>query len=229
LIILLACLSTTGFAFDLECSKLEKPIWAPDVLSCNVGNIKVTDRGAVMNAGLYDDNDKIKGLIIRVQTVHYVPKITVKMAKRLQLLLIEECGLKEIRKEDLKQFPELKILQLDGNDLEWLEGELFVFNPELVVVSFNGNKKLKYIGANLLDSLPKLGDAYFESTGCIYYDAEGREQVEELKTELKTECKDEPTKLKMMAATTTTTTTETANVITLEPSQPDERPSEASA
>jgi hypothetical protein len=195
-----------------------------------VDDLTITERGAVMNPSPYDDNNNIKGLEIENQIVHYVPKVTEKFAKRLEDLQIYVCGLKEVRKEDLEQFPQLKDLSLAWNDLQWLEGDLFAFNPKLEVVSFDGNQKLKYIGANLLDSLSELWSANFLSAGCIYFNAFDPEGLEELKAELKTDCKDEPTKFKMPVerTTTTTTTTEPATVTTLAPSQVSESPTEAS-
>jgi Leucine-rich repeat (LRR) protein len=224
LLILLACISAMGFAFDLECSKIEKLWWDDAVLTCTVGNLTITNRVAVMDTSKYDDNDKIKTLDIVNQTVYYVPRLTGKMAKRLENLEISECGLKEIRKEDLQQFPQLKILTLEENDLEWLEDGLFEFNPELKKIYFSYNENLNYIGPNLLESLPKLGVAGFMYAGCIRFFALGREELEELKTKLKTFCKNETTKLKMLAkqTTTTTTTTESATAIILTTSKADE-------
>jgi hypothetical protein len=109
-LISLACLSATGFAFDLECSQIVKRWWAKDYATCIVTDFTITERGAVMNPSEYDDNDEIKELVIRNQTVHYVPTFTVKFAKRLKRLEIKRCGLKEVRKEDLEQFPQLKYL-----------------------------------------------------------------------------------------------------------------------
>jgi Leucine-rich repeat (LRR) protein len=181
-----------------------------------VKKLRITDRGAVMNPSSYDENDDITNLGIYRQTVHYVPKFTVKFATRIKYLTILRCGLKEIRKEDLKQFPQLEKLWLGNNDLEWLEGDLFAFNPELVGLSFDDNEKLKYIGENLVDLLPRFREAVFRSAGCIefiYTKTYG--SLEELKTKLNTECKDEATRLKMLAERTTTTTTESATSTTL--------------
>jgi hypothetical protein len=60
LMISLAC-ATTGFTFDLECSKLEQLWWTKGKLICTVDaeNLTNTDRGAVMNPSPYDDNDAI--------------------------------------------------------------------------------------------------------------------------------------------------------------------------
>jgi hypothetical protein len=189
-----------------------------------------------MSPSTYDDNDEIEGLSMWHQIVHYVPKFTVKIRKRLHIIQIYGCGLKELTKEDLKQFPQLRHLFLDKNDLEWLKSDVFVFNPKLEEISFLDNEKLKFIGANLLDSLPKLWNADFRSAGCIHFFAGSPETLNNLKTELKTKCKDEETKLKVPAERTTSTittstisTTEFAALTTLVTSQTDENPTEASA
>jgi hypothetical protein len=236
MVLSLACLGSMGFAFDLECSRFLEGARFGDYLTCFVDNLTITHRDAVMNPSSYDDNDNFKSLTIRQQIVHYVPKFIEKFAKRLEYLTIYNCGLKEVRKEDLKQFPQLKILWLKYNDLEWLEGDLFVFNPKIEEIFFEGNKKLKYIEANLLDSLPKLVNANFYLAECIDIWAFNPKQMEKLKTKLKTECKDTPTKLKMLVEQTTTTTTtesvivttESETVTTLVPSQADESPTESS-
>jgi Leucine-rich repeat (LRR) protein len=230
MLISLACLSSTGFAFDLKCKTIEKPPWTQVKLICNVINLKITDRGAVMSPSLYDDNDEIEGLNIEYQIVRYIPKFTVKLAKRLKLLRIDRCGLKRVRKEDLKQFPQLERLTLGRNDLEWLEGDLFAFNPNLEVVSLHDSKKLKYIGENLLDSLPKLEAAIFGNSGCIDIVAFEADTLEKLKSDLKIKCKNESSKLKMLAEQTTmTTTTNDSTIVTsLATSKFDEKPTEAS-
>jgi Leucine-rich repeat (LRR) protein len=200
-VVSLACASATGFAFDLECSETEKWANTHDELCIvdNLNGLKITERGAVMSPSQFDDVNKITWLVIRNQTVHYIPKFTVKLAKRLTFLVISRCGLKEVRKEDLKQFPQLKTLALDKNDLEWLEGDLFVFNPVLELVMFSLSRKLKYIGENLLDSLPKLENAWFDHAGCINDFTISSRELKAFKTKLKSECKDEPTRLKMLA------------------------------
>jgi Leucine rich repeat len=153
-------------AFDLECFNFNV---TGSVSSCHAANLNVKEKYQIMNPHSIDAQDEVKGLVIRNQTVYYMPKFTDLLAQRLQVLYIENCRLKVVSKKDLEQFPHLKYLSLTRNDLEVLDGDLFDFNLELEKMWLIGNSRLRFIEANLLDSLPKLWHANFVVAGCIDY------------------------------------------------------------
>lgn len=203
----LTYLCAVGFAFDLECSSLEADFVlerAGNVLACHTKDLKVTEKDETMNPSTIDDNEQVKGLVIKNQIVNFIPKFTDSLAKRLEALLVDSCHLKVVSKEDLQQFPQLKRLTLNNNDVERLGGELFDYNPQLELFWFDkDDHKLNFIGANLLDSLTKLKEVMFNGTGCINFYSNNLRTLQQLKKKLETSCKDEPTKLKMLEHHTT--------------------------
>ena len=73
--------------------------------------------------------------------------------------------LKEITKNDLKAFTNLKELKLAYNDLEKLDGDLFEHNRKLEYLNLDYNK-LKHVGEELLQNL-NLAVTEFSNSGCI--------------------------------------------------------------
>jgi Leucine-rich repeat (LRR) protein len=202
-----------GFAFDLECSEVEEENWdGQKDFACYVKTMNVTKKGESMNPSAIDDDIRVEKLEIRHQIVNYLPKFTVSLAQRLKYLSVASCHLKIVSKEDLEQFPDLTILSLSHNDLERLDGDLFDYNPRLYAVWFNDNKKLKFIGANLLDSLTELENADFTIAGCIDFDALKPATMSKLKEQLKTSCKDDSTEIKMVEDQNKTTTESTSSI-----------------
>jgi hypothetical protein len=205
LLVTLTRLCAAGSAFNVQCSYSGDNAWlSKTVLSCQLENLEITERGEVIKTS-FDSLNQVKGLVIQSQIVNFMPKFSILFAERLKLLQVDYCRLKVILKEDLRQFRHLTHLSLSVNDLEWLDGDLFDFNPELKMVSFWRNDKLMFIGAHLLDSLTKLKQAQFDPAGCISVDANNPEKLSELKEKLITSCKDDVTELKMLEERSETT------------------------
>jgi hypothetical protein len=159
--------------------------------------MNVTKRGEIMSPN-FENNSTVKMFEVEKKTVNFMPKFTVLLAKRLESLFIINCHLKVVLKEDLQQFPQLRRLSLSNNDLEWLNGDLFDYNPQLHSVWFNKNN-LKFIGENLVNSLTKLDFVDFMDAGCINFCVWKLEMISELKEKLKCSCKDKSTESNMLA------------------------------
>jgi hypothetical protein len=75
----------------------------------------------------------------------------------LEGIMINYGRLKEITQQNLMKFPNLKHLNLDSNDIEVLEIDLFASNPLLKVIWF-ANNKLNSIADESLKNLVHLQD-----------------------------------------------------------------------
>lgn len=75
--------------------------------------------------------------------------------KFIEELIVTHSKLQTITKLDLRQFENLKLLSLSGNDLEDIPGDLFEFTRHIENAHFNDNK-IKFIGCKLLDGLQHL-------------------------------------------------------------------------
>lgn len=74
------------------------------------------------------------------QKVFYFPQGLDKFFQNIMTIEIVKCGLKEIHGSDIKVFSNLSRLDLNGNRLEFLEGDLFNFNPQIKSIYLNGNR-----------------------------------------------------------------------------------------
>lgn len=84
-------------------------------------------------------NDDVEILFIGFQMVEHFPKGLLKIFPNLTVLMITECGLKQIKKEDLVGFGKLEVLHLWGNKITVLEEDLLMNTPKLRYVSFRSN------------------------------------------------------------------------------------------
>lgn len=134
----------------------------------------------------YDDDDdsycyEMKSFYIYQSPLcNFIPTGITNYFKNLTILVVAHTGLKSVTKEDLQPFKHLRGLYLDNNQLEFLEEDLFMFNPRLQEINFSKNK-LKYIAYNVLDSLAFLKKADFLKNRGINIGATGLEQIEILK------------------------------------------------
>lgn len=86
----------------------------------------------------------------------YLPKVTT---------IFVEKGLQDITKEDLRQYPKLLEIYLSDNEIEWIEKDLFIYNPQLQLVFFD-RCKIKYVDPNVFDHLNMLVFLGFDNNIC---------------------------------------------------------------
>lgn len=113
-------------------------------------------------------------------------------------------SLTSLTSEDLKPFPKLQMILLGSNKLTSLDGDLFVYSPEMHYISFDNNL-LESIGYGLLDDLNKLTNAYFNGNPCINV-ATPPQTIQELKVKLLDQCP--PSTVKVTTARMTSPTSE---------------------
>lgn len=113
-----------------------------------------------------------------------MPKGFSKFFPNLQGLFAHSTGMSIVVKEDLVGFPKLRYLDMSFNRIKTLPSNLFEGNPELEWIDFSDNL-LRHIGINLLNPLTKLDHANFESNTCINMRAQDKENLKELKPQLK--------------------------------------------
>lgn len=87
----------------------------------------------------------------------------------LEELSLKNAGLKQITKEDLKPYgSKLKNLDLSYNEIEFLEKNLFIYNPNLVEIIFNNNK-IRHVMNGAFNNIPKVERLWFEPNPCEIY------------------------------------------------------------
>ena len=132
-------------------------------------------------------NDDVFGISAYKKIIQFFPK-GLKFFKNLKLILFGSCQLKEIHQSDLKPFSNLVYIFLYENKIEFIEAELFNFNPNLEVVGFQ-ETEIIHIDPNVFDHLIKLRYFWFSDGSCVGEDVEdSREQVQEVIKIVKSNC-----------------------------------------
>lgn len=102
-------------------------------------------------------HNDVKQISFIGKTVNYFPRGITKFFENIERVDIESGSLKEITKEDLREFGDkLKILRLPtGNEIEVIEADLFIYNNNLEWINLTNNK-IKHIENGVFDHLENL-------------------------------------------------------------------------
>lgn len=152
---------------NLPLTTLSDPYTCKAKSLCKGQGTEVT--GVSMNHLGHKSNDHVEYFRLLESKIEYFPSNVESFFPNLQGLRIKAC-IKEISREDLRPFPQLKLLALDGNMIEVLERDLFDYTQNLKWIYFENNN-IAHVGPNLLKSLSKLEWAYFSGNVCIDEDA----------------------------------------------------------
>lgn len=101
-----------------------------------------------------------------IPQVFYIPRGFTEPYTNITKFTVESCHLKEIRRSDWSQFPQLRTLVLQDNDLEVLEEDLFQSNLMLENVNLRKNK-IWFIGGRIFENLKRLKLVSLEDNFCI--------------------------------------------------------------
>lgn len=96
-------------------------------------------------------------------------------------------NLTTVSADQLEQFPNMIMLNLEHNSLVSLDGDLFKHSRKLQWIALSDNL-LQHAGHGLLDDLDDLETAHFESNPCINFYAGTPERIQELRTQLAIRC-----------------------------------------
>lgn len=129
---------------------------------------------------------------MRDETVHYLPTFEEELARRLEALRITCCHLKMIERENLEQFPQLRVLRMFGNDLQSLHAGLFQSTPKLEHLDVESND-LKSVGVNIYNTLNNIREIDFRNAEGIDFIAKSPREIKILKSELLLKCNPEGT------------------------------------
>lgn len=117
-------------------------------------------------------NSDVKAFYSNGNTVNYFPRGLTKFFKNIEKVQIAYGNLKEISKEDLKEFGDkLKVLIFQSNEIKIIDADLFIFNRNLEHISFAVNN-IKQIGSGAFNGLQKLVKLELRENSCIFDSAE---------------------------------------------------------
>lgn len=189
-IALICLISPPALATTLHC-KFDDYIYDGNY-KCEVENLSITARNEIVSdvSGSHiprRTNANVIIVSIDEQTAHYLPENLAQFFPNLMYLKINKSGLKEITKNELKDFAKLRNIAVRGNDVESLPGDLFEYNLQLTNIDFPTNK-IKHIGRDIFKSLTSLESVNFLRNECISQVANNRTEIEKLMKTVEIEC-----------------------------------------
>ncbi|KAG5667894.1 hypothetical protein PVAND_015860 [Polypedilum vanderplanki] len=135
------------------------------------------------------NHNDVKEFFSNSKTIHYIPHGLSKIFPNLIALHIENGRIKEIHQEDLKEYPNIKVLNFKDSDITYIEQDLFKFNTQLMLIRF-WNNYVKQVYPTVFDHLNYLERLDFEGNNqCVTVERITRSDVLEMIKDIKQNCK----------------------------------------
>lgn len=139
----------------------------------------------------FNDNDDVKAILIEDSECDFMPREFENFFGNIEGLQISASTLKVIRMSDLRPFPELQNVWFTKNHLTSLDGNLFAYNQNLRIASFQGNQ-IRSISSRLFVSLNSLKKVYLGDNVCIDQNATDSFYISDLVEKISDDCESAP-------------------------------------
>jgi Leucine-rich repeat (LRR) protein len=158
-------------AIDLQCKFEDRNFGLISGTCCTVSNLNITNQQTIRSVNGQSNFDGSNYEIVDIydEVVQFFPQGLKKFFSHIKGLSISRSKLKKVEKKDLEQFPKIRFLSLNGNEIRFLPNDLFEGNLELELISFRWNP-ISHIGHNLVIPLKGLVKADFYLTKCPNFD-----------------------------------------------------------
>ncbi|XP_070496702.1 uncharacterized protein [Chironomus tepperi] len=111
-----------------------------------------------------EPNKDVSFFYVFGKTMQYIPKGLDQLVANLTGMKFELTKLKHVTKENLAPFPQLLMFASVSNQVQFIEKDLFINNPNLKFVSFRSNK-ITYIDPAVFDVIqPNLAQLFIDGT-----------------------------------------------------------------
>jgi hypothetical protein len=194
LLILLAIFLTTS-AIKFECEYRNDLYRIGKIYTCYVASyseeqnkILTAFNGTHLNGYSNSDVRGIQLFVKHGKTVDYFPRGFEKFFPYLNVIDVWFKKITKLDGDELENYKNLIWFGIQHSSLEFVPGNLFSNNKKIKVINMYGNN-IKYVGEGLLDGLNGLFYASFAHNTCIDERAETPAQIEQLKRNLRKNCK----------------------------------------
>lgn len=191
--LILLCIGSKSFGIEIICEDIHNKRYEPlpeGFDHCTVLNDpKITSISNRDVSKVVESQEDVKSIGFEKKTVKYFPLNMKKFFKHLFTIEISSCGLKAIHPSDLEPFKQLKLLYLSKNEIEIIDEDLFMHNPELVCVYLNNNK-IKEIHPDVFEAPQLLTNMVLNKNPCIdVIIIDDREKVLALSEQVRKNCR----------------------------------------
>jgi Leucine rich repeat len=139
--------------------------------ACDIKKVVVTDKNTtiesleVLSKSVHFD--EIRAIEFQSCFMYYLPRGLEKFKPDLMILFVLYSHMREIHQADLKVFPALESLSLNGNKIQVLEADLFKFNTKLRIFSIFHNH-IRHVDPSIFSHLQSMVFIRFEFNPCTY-------------------------------------------------------------
>lgn len=185
--------TTWSLEVTVDCQYQISSDWelVKDPYECNLVSLGIMNKLLAINAtGTHlpgHDNDDVKAITIYDGICNIIPSALGSIFPNIEALAVWNSSLKFVSSNDLQQFSNLREIWLLGNDLEYLESNLFVYNPRVEIVVVRSNK-IKYVGAKCFDFLQNLRKVDFSDNECLDEISTDAVQISDIKKKIRQKC-----------------------------------------
>lgn len=160
---------------------------------CQISNLRVDSTNTTIEAvsGFHQkrlNNKNVTGIVIEDSpSMEFMPKAIDQFFPSIIAITVFNAGLTVITDDDMQPFPKLKFFALENCKITSLEFRLFLYNPELKVISFRYNQ-LATIDDRVFDYIDDLEKLDLTKNVCVNKKANDRYEVRRLIKEISAKC-----------------------------------------
>lgn len=160
---------------------------------CQISNLRVDSTNTTVDSvsGFHQkrlNNKNVTGFVIEDSpSMEFMPKAFDQFFPDIVAITVFNAGLSVITETDLQPFPKLRIFAVENCKMTSLEFRLFLYNPELKVISFRYNQ-LASIDDRVFDYIDDLEKLDLSKNVCIDKKANDRYKVRRLIKEISAKC-----------------------------------------
>lgn len=161
-----------------------------DPYSCVLTTLNIQNKTSVTSAtGKHlngNTNSDVKAINIYGGICKTIPSGFGSIFPKIEIFTVWNATLKTVSSTDLQELRNLREIWLYANELEYLESNLFQYNPKIEIIVFKRNK-IKFVGKNFFEYLPNVQKVFFGYNNCTTVSADAGNIVA-IKSELKQNC-----------------------------------------
>lgn len=129
-----------------------------------VGDPRIVER---INANHFPGkrNADVNGILFKSQHMPLFPRRIEKSFPNIQVITVFNTTLREISRDDIRPFADLRDLDLTSNNIQSITSDLFEDNNKVRSVTLHFNP-LKHVGHQAFEKLPELRILHLRNTTC---------------------------------------------------------------